>query len=178
MKPLELYKGSILLEPGTVCDNLYFLVEGVAREIWYQGDKEVTSWFSFEGEFFTASSFFSQKPTSESIVLVSDSKLLYISHTSLHYLYDYDSDPIWNKVGRLMMEQYFMALEEHFVSHHSQSAAERYNKLLQKFPEILDKVSLKHIASYLGITQETLSRIRTKYEARKRLSPLSPARLK
>lgn len=163
MKPLELCKGSILLESGTVCNSLYFLVEGVAREIWYQEDKEVTSWFSFEGEFFTASSFFLQKPTSESIVLVSDSKLLCMSHTSLHYLYNYDSDPIWNKVGRLMMEHYFMQLEEHFVSRHSQSATERYKKLLQKFPEILDKVSLKHIASYLGITQETLSRIRARY---------------
>lgn len=177
MKPLELCKGSILLEPGTICDNLYFLVEGVAREIWYQGDKEVTSWFSFDGEFFTASSFFSQKPTSESLVLVNDSKLLYISHKTLHYLYDYDADPIWNKVGRLMMEHYFAELEEHFVSRHSQSATERYNSLLQKFPGVLDKVSLKHVASYLGITQETLSRIRTKYEKRKLLSASSPIKV-
>ena len=168
MKPLELHKDSVLLEQGEVCGYLYFLSEGVVRQIYHQEDREITSWFAFEGEFVNSFfSFVSRRPSLESIVLVSDCKLLILSYEGLQYLYQ--KDLIWNKVGRLVMERYFIELEERLFAMQLHSAAERYDKLLQKHPYILSKVKLGHLASYLGVTQETLSRIRAKWEKRQRI---------
>ena len=65
-------------------------------------------------------------------------------------------------IGRIMAEEYCKILEERIMSLHTKSAEQRYQTLLREQPEVSQRVSLGHIASYLGITQETLSRIRKK----------------
>jgi CRP-like cAMP-binding protein len=164
----ELPKDSILLEQGQICNHLHFLVEGAVRYYYHRDDKEITSGFKFEGDFINSFySFISRKPSKESIILMSDCKLVTISYDSLQYLYSKDS--VWNRLGRLSIESYYIQLEEHFFSLQSQTASERYDHLLQQYPDILKRVKLGHLASYLGVTQETLSRIRAKHRNRQRL---------
>ncbi|KAF3888092.1 MULTISPECIES: Crp/Fnr family transcriptional regulator [Nostocales] len=166
--PQELPKDSILLEQGHICNHLHFLVEGAVRYYYHQDDKEITSGFRFEGDFINSFySFISRKPSKESIILMLDCKLVTISYDSLQYLYNKDS--VWNRLGRLSIESYYIQLEEHFFSLQSQTASERYAHLLQQYPDILNRVKLGHLASYLGVTQETLSRIRAKHRNRQRL---------
>jgi CRP-like cAMP-binding protein len=168
IKPQELPKDSILLKCGEVSNNLHFLLQGSVRAIYYNDSKEITSWFGFEGDFINSFySFVSRKPSPESIIVISDCKLLSISYQTLQSLYE--KDLVWNKLGRLIIEQYYAEYRERILSLQSMSAAERYDQILQERPDILEKVKLGHLASYLGITQETLSRLRATRENRQRI---------
>ncbi|WP_016951609.1 Crp/Fnr family transcriptional regulator [Anabaena sp. PCC 7108] len=168
VKPQELPKDSILLKCGEVSNNLHFLLQGSVRAIYYNDSKEITSWFGFEGDFINSFySFVSRKPSPESIVVISDCKLLSISYQTLQSLYE--KDLVWNKLGRLIIEKYYAEYRERILSLQSMSAAERYDQILQERPDILEKVKLGHLASYLGITQETLSRLRATRENRQRI---------
>jgi CRP-like cAMP-binding protein len=166
-KPRYLPKDYLLLEQGDISSDLHFLVEGAVRQSYYQDGKEITSGFGFEGDFVNSLySFVSRKPSIENIVLIADCQLLTITYEGLQCLYE--KDPVWNKLGRLIMERYYIQLEERLFRMQSQSASERYHDLLANHPEIVDRVKLGHLASYLGVTQETLSRIRSRYRNRQR----------
>jgi CRP-like cAMP-binding protein len=103
-------------------------------------------------------SFFTQSPSLENIELLEDTVLYSISYQSLQQLYQ--QFPQFNLHGRIITEQYYMLSEQRNFALKKQSAKQRYDLLLKQYPQILQKASLGHIASYLGITQETLSRIR------------------
>jgi CRP-like cAMP-binding protein len=105
-------------------------------------------------------SFETQTPNFENIEILEDSTLYAISYESLQYLYHHY--PEFNLLGRRLVEKYYVELMERTLSFQFQSARERYLQLLTNRPQILQRASLGHIASYLGISQETLSRIRTK----------------
>lgn len=168
VKLQEFSKDTILLELGEVANYLSVLVEGSVRAIYHKDGKEITSWFGFDGDFISSFySFVSRKSSPESIVTTSDCKIFSISHEDLQFLYEKDS--IWNKLGRIVTEQYYIEYRERILSLQSMSAAERYDDLLNKHPDILDKVKLGHLSSYLGITQETLSRLRASRENRQRI---------
>lgn len=164
----ELPKNAVLLELDETSNYLHFLVEGTVRAIYCQDSKEITAWFGFEGDF--ASSFYSfvsRKPSPERIVTTSDCKLLSISYETLQFLYE--KDVVWNKLGRLVTEWYYIEYRERILSLQSMSAAERYDDLIEKHPDILGKVKLGHLASYLGMTQENLSRLRATWKNRQRI---------
>ncbi len=168
VKLREFPKDTVILELGQVANYLSLLIEGSVRAIYCRDGKEITSWFGFEGDFISSFySFVSRKSSPESIVTISDCKMFSISHEDLQFLYEKDS--IWNKLGRIVTEQYYIEYRERILSLQSMSAAERYDDLLNKHPDILDKVKLGHLSSYLGITQETLSRLRTSRENRHRI---------
>ncbi|MEG4089552.1 Crp/Fnr family transcriptional regulator [Microcoleus sp. Pol12B5] len=157
--PLELPKGSLLLERGQICNHLHFILEGVVRAVHYDNWKEVIPWFGFEGDIVNSHlSFTYRQPSLESIILISDCKFLSITYESLQYLYS--KDPIWQNLSRLFIERYYIDVQERLISFLSLTAYERYEQLLQKYPDIEDRVNLGHIASYLGIRQETLSNLR------------------
>jgi len=155
----ELPKGTLLLEQGKTCKHLNFLESGFARAFYYQNGKEITSWFAFENDIVASMySFTAQKPSFESIEIVETSVLHSLTYDQLQQLYQ--KYPEFNLIGRLLTEKYFIELEERILSLQIQSAKERYQKILKNQPELLQRASLGHIASYLGISQETLSRIR------------------
>jgi CRP/FNR family transcriptional regulator, anaerobic regulatory protein len=156
---LELPKGSLLLERGQICNHLHFILEGVVRAVHYDNWKEVIPWFGFEGDIVNSHlSFTYRQPSLESIILISDCKFLSITYESLQYLYS--QDPIWQNLSRVFIERYYIDVQERLISFLSLTAYERYEQLLQKYPDIEDRVNLGHIASYLGIRQETLSNLR------------------
>jgi CRP/FNR family transcriptional regulator, anaerobic regulatory protein len=156
---LELPKHSLLLERGQVCNHLHFIVEGAVRAVHNSNGKEVVPWFGFEGDIVNSHfSFTYRQPSLENIVLLSDCKFLSITYESLQYLYS--KDLIWQSLSRCFIERYYIDVQERLISFMSLSASERYEQLLQKYPDIEDRVNLGHIASYLGIRQETLSNLR------------------
>lgn len=156
---LNLPKGSSLLEQGQVSSHLYFIVEGVVRGIYHYEHKQVTAWFAFEGDIIDShASFVYRTPSPKSIILLSDCKFLHISHDSLEYLYR--KDPVWGNLSRIFIERYYIELQDQLISMLAMSAEKRYERLLQKYPNIEDRVNLSHIASYLGIRPETLSILR------------------
>ncbi|MBV5282828.1 MAG: Crp/Fnr family transcriptional regulator [Paludibacter sp.] len=154
-------KGDILVSEGKVCNQLFFIRKGFLRRFHYQNGKEITSWFGFENDFATSIySFVSQKTGYENIEAIEDSALYVINYDDLNNIYH--EHPEFNYAGRLLTEKYYIDLMERTLSLQFQSAKENYHQLVATHPHLLKRASLGHIASYLGISQETLSRIRAK----------------
>ena len=123
--------------------------------------KEITHWFGFENDFVTSfHSFTTQQPAVENIQLLEGSILWSISKEKLTALFDQYHEV--ERLVRIAYEKYYIRLEERFINSQFKTAAERYENLLHQTPHILERVSLGHVASYLGISQETLSRTRSK----------------
>ncbi|MEO6611398.1 MAG: Crp/Fnr family transcriptional regulator [Chitinophagaceae bacterium] len=156
-----LAKNEYLLTEGTVCRHLYFLQTGALRGFYNLDGKEITYWFGFENAFVTSvHSFITGAPSSENIQLLEGSVLWAISKDRLTALYDQYHEI--ERLVRIIYEKYYIKLQDRFVNAQFKSATERYENLLTQSPHILERVPLGHIASYLGISQETLSRIRNK----------------
>jgi CRP-like cAMP-binding protein len=140
---------------------LYFLQQGALRGSYLLEGKEVTHWFAFENDFVTSfHSFITSAPSVETIQLLEGSVLWSISKEQLTQLMNQYHEV--ERLVRIAYETYYIRLEERFVNAQFKTASERYQALLQQSPHILERVPLGHIASYLGISQETLSRIRGK----------------
>jgi len=154
-------KGDILISQDSVCNQLFFIRKGFLRGFNYHNGKEITSWFGFENDFATSIySFVSRKPGYENIQVIENSILYAITYDDLNNIYH--KHPEFNYVGRLLTEKYYIDLMERTLCLQFQSAKENYEQLVVNQPYLLQRASLGHIASYLGISQETLSRIRTK----------------
>ncbi|MGD1940518.1 MAG: Crp/Fnr family transcriptional regulator [Leptolyngbyaceae cyanobacterium] len=161
IETVEIPKDSLLLETGQISSHLYFVVEGILRSFYYAENKEVTRWFCFAEHFATSYfSFVYRRPSEDTIMLLTDAKLLAISYENLQYLSRQDT--VWVDLNRHLLEYYYTNSLERIASFQTQSTVERYDHLLQAYPTIEDDIPLGYIASYLGMTQETLSRIRRK----------------
>ena len=159
VKKVEIGKNSILVKESNICHQLYFLEKGALRGYYNLDSKEVTFWFAFEGSFITSFySFISQKPGIDNIQAIENSILWSISYEALQKLFDQHHDI--ERLVRIINEKYYVHLEERLIAMQFRTARERYEQLILNSPHILKRISLGHIASYLGISQETLSRIR------------------
>lgn len=149
----------ILLKAGHVSRRIYFVKKGFIRAFFYKAGSPYTTWFMGQNEFvISVYSFFSQKQSFENIEVLEDSILLSITWDELQNLYK--QFPEFNIIGRLITEQYYIRSEERTIDQQTLTAHQRYQKLLNTYPNILQQATLGQIASYLGIKQETLSRIR------------------
>ncbi|MBD1431007.1 Crp/Fnr family transcriptional regulator [Sphingobacterium litopenaei] len=159
---IQIKKKNLLLDIGETSKYIFFIYKGALRSYYLdQEGKDNTSWFLFENELaISVFSFFSQKPSFEALEGLDDCILLRLSFAKLQKLYL--EFPEFNYIGRILTEQYYIRSEEKANALRMLSAKERYLQLLERYPEIIQRVSLGHIATYLGITQHTLSRIRAK----------------
>lgn len=154
-------KGTVLLREGTVCQHMHFMTQGFARAFFYKNGRDITSWFAQDNDILTPlDSFVGQRPSYENVELLEDSMLYSLSYRNLQFLYRHY--PETNAIGRMLTEQYYVELMERTMAFQFQTATERYRDLQLRQPNLLQRASLGHIASFLGISQETLSRIRTK----------------
>jgi CRP-like cAMP-binding protein len=161
LEKLLLAKNEFLVTEGKVCRHLYFLEQGAIRGYYLLDGKEITHWFSFENDFVTsANSFITGQPAVENIQLLEGSVLWAISKDKLTALFNQYHEI--ERLVRIAYEKYYLRLEERFVNAQFKTAAELYDNLLQRSPHVLERVPLGMIASYLGISQETLSRIRSR----------------
>jgi len=156
-------KGDYFLKQGQVVSGIGIIQSGSARAYYIKDDIEICTWFSFENDIITSTLPLSfNQPSLENIQFLELSVIYFIPKDDLNELYAHS--PIMNIIGRKFAEEYCKVLEERINSLQTESAEQRYKSLVNKQPQLLQRVALGYIASYLGITQETLSRIRKKVQ--------------
>ena len=155
----EFSKGQFLFKQGEVCRQMFLIEKGFARVFYISNTgKEITAWFSAENDFITPiDTFYQYKATQDNCELLEDSIVYSLKYSDLESLLN---NP--EAVNLAFITSFGIAkkMSEFIVSIKFQTAEERYNTLIQNYPSIFQRAPLGHIASYLGITQETLSRIR------------------
>lgn len=160
----EYQVGHQLLVPGQVCRQLFFLEQGLVRCYTFEEDR--TLWYEFEGSFFTHyASFSSQAPAKEGLTLLESSTVYAIRRQHLYQLYE--QSHAWANWGRAFMEYWYLVIEDLYHSLLYKNASERYEALLTLYPEITQRVPLHHIASFLGMSPVSLSRIRAGKQQRR-----------
>lgn len=163
---IELKKGHFFAESGKVCRNFGFIVSGYMRAFYFEDGIEVTTCLCSENFFATSTtSFILQKPSEINIVAIEPTIILSISHSDLDLLYN--KFDFWAKVGRIIMEKEFMNADCRNRCNVRQKPDEKYLNLINENKGILNHVPLQIIASYLGVTPETLSRIRKRTAKKK-----------
>ncbi|HTD99265.1 MAG TPA: Crp/Fnr family transcriptional regulator [Mucilaginibacter sp.] len=159
-KKLELKKGHILVRENTVCNYLYFVENGLTRTYYYSDGKDITDWISPENSFAcSVVSFISRKPDRRQIELLEDSVLWAFYYADLEQLCSAHHDI--ERMMRLLVSSGLVQLQQRFDELHFATASQRYQTFMTNNPSLIQRVPLGIIASYLGITQETLSRIRS-----------------
>ena len=159
LKTVVLHKKEFLLKQGQVCRSIWFIETGLVRCFYIKEDKEVCSWFMKEGDIIiSVESFFTQMPSYESIQALEECELLCMDYRQLQVIYH--RFPEFNFIARVLTEKYYTLSEQRLYSLRMQRASERYTYLMDHFPELIQRVPSTFIASYLGITLETLSRIK------------------
>ena len=157
----EFKKNDIILEQGQVENYLSIVVKGVARNVIDTEDKEVTTTFVFENGYLSSyESFLTRTPSHYSVQALTDVVIWRASYDSCQYFFENTS--IGNFIGRISAEILYISKAKRELSFLTESAEERYLNLLKQDPQLFQKVSLKHIASYIGITPQALSRIRAR----------------
>ncbi|WP_313859941.1 Crp/Fnr family transcriptional regulator [Allomuricauda sp. NBRC 101325] len=155
----ELQKKSKLIHLGQVENHLSFIETGIIRLYVPKKDDELTFGFVFNGAFVSAyDSFITQTPSEYVVETITDTILWRISHKDLQEVYS--STKIGNLIGRKASEELYLKKSKRELTLLSHTAEERYLKLFEERPELIRKIPLKYIASYIGITPQALSRIR------------------
>lgn len=152
-------KGHILLKAGKVESSLFFIKKGIVRAYIDEDNNDVTFWFGKEGEtIISMKSYVENQNGYENIELLEDCELYELKTADLERLFN--SDIHIANWGRKFAEKELIKTEERLISKLFKNASERYTDLLKTNPELIQRIQLGHIASYLGITQVSLSRIR------------------
>ncbi|WP_231425600.1 Crp/Fnr family transcriptional regulator [Pedobacter sp. Leaf250] len=152
-------KGTILIHADKVETYFYILESGIARAYSNGENEQITFWFGQAGDVLLSyNSYINNKPGYENIELLEDSILYQIKLSDLFKLYDQHlALANW---GRKIAEKELIATERRLIDRLFKDASQRYQEFVNQQPELVKRVALKHIASYLGVTQVTLSRIR------------------
>jgi len=153
--------GDFLLHQGKVSRNIAFIEKGLLRQYYLKEGIEVTNCFCRENTITTSyKSLITQQESDTAIQAVEESKLIILSYDSLQKLFN--KDLFWQQVGRLAAENEFITSESHNRFLRDLSATDRYLHILNNDKELLQRVPLNHLATYLQVAPETLSRIRNK----------------
>lgn len=159
MHTIHLQKKDYLLKSNQICRNIYFVEKGLLACYYEKHDEQVTSWFMKENDIIiSVKSFYSQTPSYETIIALEETILHGMSYKNL--MKTYTLFPEFNIIGRELTTKYYILSDERLYYMRKERAKDRYLFLLDKHPDIIKRAPLKYIASYLGITIETLSRIR------------------
>ncbi len=159
-KKITFQRNEIVIETGKTCNYIFFIRKGMLRSFYYdRKGKDITNWFANEDMIITAAqSFFRREPSFLRIEAIEDTVVRAISYDQLEEVFKkYQS---LERFGRLVMTEIMMAVGKKAIYLQVKSADERYHELIKTHPDIFQRAKLGHIAGYLGITQQSLSRIR------------------
>lgn len=153
-------KGSCIVQSGTIDNLVYFIEEGVTRSVFHHNGEETTTWFSQEGDVtFGMDSLYYQLPSIEDIETLTDCRVYVIRVDKLNALYEkYIDIANW---GRILHQDVNKELSHLFVERLQLSPKERYERFNQRHPGLLNRIKLKYVATFLGISIYTLSRVRS-----------------
>lgn len=156
---IQFPKGHILLRSKKIEKSIYFIKQGIVRAYTKTVDNEITFWFGKEGDtIISMKSYVLNQKGYEEIELLENAMLYELKTKNIKSLFNTDIHIAnW---GRTLAEQELVKTEERLISRQFRTAKERYKQLLNQNPDLIRRVQLGHIASYLGITQVSLSRIR------------------
>jgi CRP-like cAMP-binding protein len=156
---LKVAKGEHLHSAGNICDRTFWVMKGLLRTYHLKEGKEITDRFAAENESLTSvRSFMTNMPDQCYLQAIEDSELYALTYTDLMYMFDHFSE--MERYGRIVMSIYYVKLSERLESYQFTSAKEKYDHFCKTYKSILGRLPLGMVASYLGISQETLSRIR------------------
>jgi CRP-like cAMP-binding protein len=151
-------KGQFVLKRGQIASHYYFIKSGALRFYYGDFEEQLTAWVVVKGEFFTEiSSLNPQIPTRFNIEAIERTELLCIHKNDMDSLYK--QIPAWQEFGRITWESMSIRMIDRIISFQTLSAEERYLEFMQD-KELIKRVPVKQIASFLGVTPNALSRIR------------------
>jgi CRP-like cAMP-binding protein len=153
-------KGDFFIKQDEICTTLSFVNFGIFRSFYYsKNDEEITYCFTFPNTLLVAySSFITQNKSEENLQALTDSEIISISKNTLENLAK--SNNKWLNFLKIIAEKEYVELEKWIFNHQKSNAQKRYVDLIHSNPQIVQQIPLHYIASYLGITQRHLSRIR------------------
>ncbi|WP_108804265.1 Crp/Fnr family transcriptional regulator [Aquimarina sp. Aq107] len=159
---LENYdKGDIIIKQEQICKSVKFVISGIYRVYQLKDGKEITSYFNYTSRNPIVASFVSllkEQPSNEIIECILPGTVISIDYTQWKSLYEISQS--LNTFGRLMAEFNYLLAIERIESLQYQNASDRYESFIKLYPDLLNRIPHHYIASYLGITPESLSRIR------------------
>ena len=154
-------KDAVFLSEGEICKYVWVVLQGVVRSFHYVGETEVTSRLMKPHHIIiSVESFYTQTPAYESLQALQPCVLACMHYQQLDHLYQQFSS--LNYTGRRLTEHYLYLTERRLYLLRKQKALDRYKFFLEEYPGLINEVPLKYVASFLGINQETLSRVRNK----------------
>lgn len=157
---VRIKKYKYLISPIDINLNLFFVVKGVVRGYVKDEAKEITTWISSENNLVgTIRNLWDRGYSDEYVQTLEDVVLVCIPHSMSQHLYATYREA--NFVGRVMAERYYQSAEQRAFICRISSAERKYQIFLKQYPDLVHRISLKYIASFLGIRLETLSRVRT-----------------
>ena len=158
---LKLKKGKNLHQEGEICEMIYFIKKGAVRGYIKEGKKDTTTWITVENELVAPIySFIMQVPSIENMETIEDSDLLAMSHHKMNDMYSIY--PESNLLARRLYEKYYADAEVRALTARISKAEKKYEYFLKTYGHLANRIPLTYIASFLGISLETLSRIRSK----------------
>jgi CRP/FNR family transcriptional regulator len=159
----QIKEKDIFLSAGKVCKEIGFINSGAFRTYYLAEDREINTHFVFENSFVVDyDSFLQQKPSRYFIQALEDSEIVTFNLDTLQAAYNQSQN--WERFGRMMAEESYKITTARVETFLFMDGEERYLNLLEKEPHLLNRVALYHIASYLGLERESLSRLRKKLQ--------------
>ena len=160
--PYKVAKGEKLLQEGDICKSMFYVEKGMVRQFYYKGGRDVTEHFSYEGRIVICiESFLKQNPSRLMVEALEASVVYGIPHDDFLELVETDKEMA--RLYRQILEHALISSQEHADSQRFENASERYVRLLKSKPEIILRAPMVHVASFLQMTPETLSRVRSAY---------------
>ena len=160
MHIMRVPRNTYLVQSGVLDHNVYFIEEGITRSVFHKDGTDTTTWFSMEGDItFGMYSLYHNMPSVESVETLTDCTIYVIPIEKLNTLYtQYIDIANW---GRVLHQETNRLMSHIFVERLQLSPKERYECFLTHFPGLLNRVKLKYVAEFLGMSIYTLSRIRS-----------------
>jgi CRP-like cAMP-binding protein len=162
---MSVRKRKLLLKEGNSCEHVYFIIKGAVRGFTREGQKDITTWIVVENELVSSILSLNQQiPSNENIQVLENTELLVIRNDDLQQLYE--QIPAFNFVARKLLQHYYADAERRAFIARLTKAESKYRHFLLHHEPLANRIPLKYIASYLGMTLETLSRVRKKFSSK------------